>query len=85
MINNTSDWRLEYVVAIAILFKVDIEWLLFGTAKYMIDQLAQENKQLKEEVEMLKDKVASYEVAANKFLEIQAPVTKLKKRLQTKK
>lgn len=70
MINNNSEWKLEYIASIAVLFNVEIEWLIFGKANYIIQELVKENKSLYDEVLVLREKVATYEVAAKKASEI---------------
>ncbi len=66
MINNSSEWKLDYIVSIAVLFNVEIEWLVFGKANYIIQELVKENKTLKDELMILREKVETYEVAAKK-------------------
>ena len=71
MINNTQEWKLQYVVSIATLFRVEIDWLLYGRLNHTIDELSKENAELKEEVLILREKVSTYEVAAKKASDIQ--------------
>ncbi len=66
MINNISEWKLKHVVSVVMLFSVEIESVLFGKENYVHSKLLKEYKELKEKVMMLREKVATYEIAAKK-------------------
>ncbi len=71
-IRTPDTWKIQHLRRIADYFKVSLDYLITGNANNINERLRLENRALREEMERLKEKLATYEVIAKNFTEVSA-------------
>ncbi|MBV6480224.1 MAG: hypothetical protein HGGPFJEG_03077 [Ignavibacteria bacterium] len=78
-IKTADTWKISHLKKIADYFKVSLDYLISGNTNNINEKLQIENRALKDEVRMLKDKVATYEAIASKLNKVNPRSSEVKK------
>jgi hypothetical protein len=65
MLENKNEWSLDYLMRISSILGLSLETIIFQSENYINKELVKKCEEQKEELMLLKDKVATYEAVIN--------------------